>query len=355
MDWKRKIWLSAGFAIFTGVTLRVSLFVQEAPSIYQHKPGKCKHLPQFENGVLTVTESRTLNVALAFHAVHKNVRVHIIPLKETKENMNNISLQELYVTEWKDSERFHPISAHIHVEGSLSQNKYRAFVYVLNRQSDKTSVEVFELRLQKLALLHLQTIEDATFDGSTDISVLSPGRFVLVKPHYFSNPYLQVLEVLFYRGYGQLLMYNGKTTVSLERGLQGPTSLFHDPQTSRIFLGLKYSREILVYELRKDFTLIPITTIGIMSSPTKIISDDKDLWVGASPAGHIWSDKSNSSHILRIRFQDDAVQSWVITESFASTSALWSKINGLIITKNGFLITSAQTAAFCNIADLALV
>ncbi|CAD5207124.1 unnamed protein product [Bursaphelenchus okinawaensis] len=357
-DWKRKIWLSAGFAIFTGITLRFALFLQNPPSIYSHKPGKCKNIVGLEHGVLSMTESDVLNLVLVFSAQHKNIRAHVI-LLETKEKtnklMNNISLHELNVNKWKNSERFNPISAHIHVEGSTSQNKYRAFVYVLSQEGDQTPVQVFELRLQKGVLTHLQTIHNQEFIGSTDISVLSPGRFILAKPHFFNNRYLQLLELLFYRGYGQLLIFNGKTVSTLERGLQGPTKMLWDPKTSRLYVGIKYSREIQAYTLKKDLTLKPLTSINLMSSPTYITNGENELWVGSSPGGHMFHDQSNTSHILRIRFQDDIAQTWVITESFASTQFKWSNINGLVVTNSGILIASPQTAAFCTVADMALV
>uniref|UniRef100_A0A914DV68 Arylesterase n=1 Tax=Acrobeloides nanus TaxID=290746 RepID=A0A914DV68_9BILA len=267
MDWFQKSTLGLLMALSCSALIRFALLLDINKHVFNHKPGQCKTIKDFNDGSPYMEFVEELGLVFISHGGFKRtfgfpISGKILMYKFSDENKACDSEPvELKIVASNNTfllNTFTPLGISAHVS-----NK-RTTLYVVNAANQ--SVEIFSYNIKDNTLLHLQTIKDQVFT----------------------------------------------------RGLLTPNGLAIDRERSFLYT-------IKSFKLERDLSLRPMNEMAIMSSVDQIYVDNKtgDLWLAAHPIfsktiSHFYNQKLPSpSHVLHLRFHDGHA-SWTITEPFAN-------------------------------------
>ncbi|VDN03118.1 unnamed protein product [Thelazia callipaeda] len=337
------LFVGLGCSIF----VRLLLLLDVNKRVYNHTPGPCRLVwTPAVNGSGGITLISELDIALitSGYAKSRGVTsvVGAIYLYNFTDN-RNYKANKLNIKGF-DLRKFIPYGIDTYV------SRGRVTVYVTNSLPNNDTVEVFQLDLNNLALIHRKTISSSKFLNLADIVVVGADRFVVTNYLYFRQRWMQMLELAMQAFSGSVVYYDGHEGSYLLKYFPAPNGIALNKQKNQLYVASTISEFIRVYNLRQDMSLLFETEISLLSSPNKLFVEEAtgDIWIALHPVlykahEHI-QDPANMnlkspSQILRIRLQDDG-KSWVITEPYANDGAtIWGS-SAVLFHKNIMLIGS---------------
>ncbi|KAI6182516.1 Mec-6 [Aphelenchoides bicaudatus] len=381
------------FTVVSAIVIRTALLLDSNKHVFNHKPGRCRLHEEladggaayFENveplrylfasdGFKRMTNS-TYNAGVYFTEYPKS-NAQKQPKQQFKQSAAEKPQQDEAFIKAMGKLKFHrlsisgsdellkdftPMGIGSYVEGSISQKKFRLYLYIINARSQQPNrVEVFLFKPKEQRLLHQFTVEDPSFTSLSDIVVFGAGRFLVSNVFRWSNRWLQFIEFITQREYGSLLMYDGKKVVSLASA-QTPNGLFWDQKSRRLYVALTNAETIKIFNVRQDMALVEQTQINLMSGPDQLYfqASTNEIWLTSHPITHqllnvVFSgfQAPSASHVLRVRFQGNNMDSWVITEPLANNGTMLSTASAIALIDDYLLVGSrlAKTIS-CRLND----
>ncbi|EFO25847.2 mechanosensory abnormality protein 6 [Loa loa] len=191
----------------------------------------------------------------------------------------------------------------------------RVTVYITNSYQNTTdTVEVFQLDLEHLFLIHRKTISNDKFRNLADIAVVGADRFIVTNYAYCQKRWMQIIEFAMQSSFGSIVYYDGQQGNYLEKYFPAPDGITVNKQQNRLYVASTINEFIRIYHLRQDMSVVFATEISLLSSPNKIFieADTGNIWIALHPVlykahKHMQDptnmDERSPSQILRIRLQ----------------------------------------------------
>ena len=130
-----------------------------------------------------------------------------------------------------------------------------------------------------------ETVLDAAFVHPNALVATGPRQFYLVNDSASIDAHDQVSEILFRKGAGTLVWYDGAQAQVVDRGLKFPAGMALSPDGTRLYVSELMGRQLRVY--RRDVAsgaLHPGEPVALDTAPDNLDVDaDGVVWIAAHP------------------------------------------------------------------------
>ena len=155
---------------------------------------------------------------------------------------------------------------------------------ISHRPDGSHAVEIAE-RDANGAFTPKETVLDAAFVHPNALAAAGPRQFYLVNDSASTDAHDQVSEILFRKGAGTLVWFDGTRAQVVARDLKFPAGMALSPDGTRLYVGELLGRQLRVY--RRDPTsgaLQPAEPVALDTAPDNLDVDaDGVLWIAAHP------------------------------------------------------------------------
>ncbi len=157
-----------------------------------------------------------------------------------------------------------------------------------------------------------ETVLDPAFAHPNALAAVGPRQFYLVNDSASTDAHDQVSEILFRKGAGTLVWYDGARAQVVDRDLKFPAGMALSPDGARLYVGELLGRQMRVY--RRDVAsgaLQPEAPVALDTAPDNLDVDaDGVVWIAAHPKllaffAHVKdAGKRSSTQVLRFDPRD---------------------------------------------------
>ena len=226
---------------------------------------------------------------------------------------------------------------------------------VINHVDDAHSIEVFELRDQKLT--HRKTLVDKSMVSPNDLVIINETQFYFTNDHGYTSRVGIFLENYLGLSVSNVVFYDGQQYKEVADGIAYANGINYDKKRSLLYVASPRDFKINVYNMKSDFSLEYADAIEVETGADNIELDEHgNLWTGAHPnlmaftAFASGRKESAPSEVIKIAYrgyQDYSINSILVDDGqLLSASSVAAPYKNLILIGNvldtHFLITELK-------------
>jgi len=246
-----------------------------------------------------------------------------------------------------------------HPQGiSLLNNNESSWLLAVNHRRDFDAVEIFEVKLESMELIHLRTVSDPLFLSLEDVLAIGPDPYSFyVTNRQMSLPgsFMQVFEVASRRPWsyiGYCDSFNPCTKVV--DGIAFANGIGQSPDGETLYISSTMDRTIQVYDRNLSSNALSFRTAIYTNSGCDNIEVDPvtgDVFTACHPKlisfykHTLDSTELSPSQVLRLHF-DNVTAEWKLEEVFLSLGQHISGSSVAAIQGSTILIGSVFTEGF---------
>ena len=163
----------------------------------------------------------------------------------------------------------------------MAEHTYR--VYAVNHVADKHSIEVFDLRNERLT--HLRTLEDASMISPNDIVAVDGERFYFTNDHGFTKGLGKLGEEYLGWAASNVVYYDRQGYRQVADGIAYANGINLDRERGLLFVASPRDFLVKVYEVTANGALDFIEDVACGTGVDNIeFAPDGKLWIGCHPS-----------------------------------------------------------------------